>query len=171
MDAKKNVLIVGSVSNFVEILAQKFQREGLQTYVLTCDTVKQVKNVERVYHMAYDNNSVREVIAACRPDVIVYMGAYDTRFQWTEQNKLSDYRACISGCDHLLAIAEDLSVGRFIFLSSQCVFEHHRLVPIDENAKTVCKSIKSKALAMCEASLEFYDTLFSMETLVLRFDD
>ena len=79
-----NILLVGSKCRFLQLLTDKLDKEGHRVFLLTAEdkSVRTSKKIFETYHFAYDNPCIREVLEGVRPDVTVFMGAYDTGFLW-----------------------------------------------------------------------------------------
>lgn len=108
-----NILLVGSKCRFLQLLTDKLDKEGHRVFLLTAEdkSVRTSKKIFETYHFAYDNPCIREVLEGVRPDVTVFMGAYDTGFLWGKGSSTAS--AYTSGLFQLLMNETAGNVGRF----------------------------------------------------------
>ena len=76
------ILLVGGAGSFMEALVGKIKKEGHRIYVLTGskDQTVQYPHAFEKYCFNYDDECIREICESVNPDVVVFMGAYDTNF-------------------------------------------------------------------------------------------
>lgn len=166
----ENVLIVGTIDTAVETLCKRLIREGSKVFVLSDGASdSKLKNIRR-YNYEYDSDSVYEVFGSCRPDRVVFMGAYDALFTWKKKTEKRDYRKFVSGLSNVLRISEAMGVERFIYVSSEELFEDHYVRDIHEQAKPVAKSMKATALSIGEMLVRCYNENMSIDGVVARLD-
>lgn len=162
----KNILIVGGQGTFLDELYHKLSREGNRVAVLT-NAHKQTLR-QREYHYAYDSDSVREVMDSCTPDTVLFMGAFDTSFQWNARTEQNDYKAYVAGISNILRCAEKTGVQQFVYLSSECVFEDDYLTPVNETMPPRSRSSKSIAVALGESLVTSYAGHQRLDTVTVR---
>ncbi len=164
-----NILLVGGNSRFLRLLIDKLNKEGHRVFRLTEEpkTEKMGGRVFETYRFPYDDGCIREVVDSIRPDVTVFMGAYDTVYQWDKrQSRPVSYTA---GLFNLLTAHIALGKGRFVYLSSEEVFqgEYEESIPCD----TPCTvhTDKAQAVAAGEELCCSYRNM-GKDTVVLRLD-
>ena len=83
------ILLVGGAGSFMEALVGKIKKEGHRIYVLTGaeHPVAEYPHVFEKYNFAYDNDCIKEICESVNPDVVVFMGAYDTNFSFCPKKK------------------------------------------------------------------------------------
>ena len=142
-----NILLVGSKCRFLQLLTDKLDKEGHRVFLLTAEekSVRTSKKIFETYHFAYDNPCIREVLEGVRPDVTVFMGAYDTGFLWGKGSSTAS--AYTSGLFQLLMNETAGNVGRFLYLSSEEVFggEYTQDISCEENCAAY--TVRAQAIA------------------------
>ena len=164
-----NILLVGSKCRFLQLLTDKLDKEGHRVFLLTAEdkSVRTSKKIFETYHFAYDNPCIREVLEGVRPDVTVFMGAYDTGFLWGKGSSTAS--AYTSGLFQLLMNETAGNVGRFLYLSSEEVFggEYTQDISCEENCAAY--TVRAQAIAAGEELCRSYFNM-GYETIVLRLD-
>ena len=164
-----NILLVGSKCRFLQLLTDKLDKEGHRVFLLTVEdkSVRTSKKIFETYHFAYDNPCIREVLEGVRPDVTVFMGAYDTGFLWGKGSSTAS--AYTSGLFQLLMNETAGNVGRFLYLSSEEVFggEYTQDISCEENCAAY--TVRAQAIAAGEELCRSYFNM-GYETIVLRLD-
>lgn len=164
-----NILLVGSKCRFLQLLTDKLDKEGHRVFLLTAEdkAVRTSKKIFETYHFAYDNPCIREVLEGVRPDVTIFMGAYDTGFLWGKGSSTAS--AYTSGLFQLLMNEPAGNVGRFLYLSSEEVFggEYAQDVSCEENCAAY--TVRAQAIAAGEELCRSYFNR-GYETIVLRLD-
>ena len=84
-----NILLVGGSSNFMNRLIRKLKKEGHRVCLLTGNRYKDdsYERVFEAYRFPYDCESVKAVFESVLPDVTIFLGAYDSNFRWSEEEK------------------------------------------------------------------------------------
>ena len=162
----KNILIVGGKGTLRNELEHKLSREGNHVSLLT--NGKKFPRKPREYRYDYDSDSVQEALDSASPDTIIFLGAYDPLFSWTVRSSQRDYKAYIAGLTNILHWAEASGVHRFIYLSSECVFEDHYLAPINEDVPPAPRSTKGVAVSLGESIVTSYAGHQRMDTVIVR---
>lgn len=162
----KNILIIGGKGTFRDELNHKLSREGNHVYLLSNGTKK--AGAPREYFYDYDSDSVREALDSSNPNTIVFLGAYDPAFIWSVRTEQKDYKNYISGLTNILRWAEAAGVHRFVYLSSECVFEDHYLSPIAEDIAPTPRSTKGIAVSLGESIVNNYASHQRMDVVIVR---
>ncbi|MBR2053526.1 MAG: NAD(P)-dependent oxidoreductase, partial [Clostridia bacterium] len=162
----KNILIIGGKGTLRDELNHKLSREGNHVYLLS--NGKKKAGAPREYFYPYDSDSVREALDSSNPNTIVFLGAYDPAFSWSVRTEQKDYKAYISGLTNILNWAEAAGVHRFVYLSSECVFEDHYLSPIAEDMPPTPRTTKGIAVSLGESIVNNYASHQRMDVVVVR---
>ena len=145
-----NILLVGGSSNFMNRLIRKLKKEGHRVCLLTGNRYKDdsYERVFEAYRFPYDCESVKAVFESVLPDVTIFLGAYDSNFRWSEEEKtIVQFMTGLMNC----MLSFDVSGrGRFIFLSSEEVYGGDYPQDITEEEETGPEGTKGMALAQGE---------------------
>lgn len=164
-----NILLVGGSSRFTKLLIDKLKKEGHRVFRLTEEpkTAKSVGKVFETYHFAYDDSCIREVVDSIQPDVTVFMGAFDTNYHWDKrQSRPVTYTA---GLFNLLTAHIALGKGRFIYLSSEEVYQGEYAEEISSDTPCMVHTDRAQAVAAGEDICCSYRRM-GKDTVVLRLD-
>lgn len=164
-----NILLIGGSSHFAKLLIDKLKKEGHRVFRLTEEpkTAKSVGRVFETYHFAYDDSCIREVVDSIQPDVTVFMGAFDTNYHWDKrQSRPVTYTA---GLFNLLTAHIALGKGRFIYLSSEEVFQGEYAEEISCDTPCMVHTDRAQAIAAGEDICCSYRRM-GKDTVVLRLD-
>ena len=145
-----NILIIGSANSFTNQLIRQFNKEGHRVSVLTGTsqgTQKYVKVFER-YEFTYTSEVIPEVFSSVSPDVTVFMGAYDGNFSW--ENERNDSVLYICAIMNILSAYSAAQYGRFIYLSSDTVFQPDNDICYSEDAQLSASDLRSTAFVQAE---------------------
>lgn len=163
-----DILLIGGISSFMHLLIDKLAKEGHRVYVLTREK-KENYNFQKVfekYHFEYDNVCIREVFESVRPDVSIFTGAYDTNFAWNDaQNTAVKFS---SGLMNILFGYAAVNKGRFIYLSSDEVYQKSYAYDIEEEEAYTAYTQKGQALAIGEEMCINYQKILDADIVVLR---
>jgi len=162
----KNILIIGGEGTLRDELEHKLSREGNHVSLLT--NGKHFPRKPRQYVYDYESDSVREAMDSSSPEVVIFLGAHDPLFSWNIRSEQKDYKTYVSGLSNVLRWAEAAGVQRFIYLSSECVFEDHYLAPINEDTLTTPRSTKGIAVSLGESMIANYANHQRMDTIIVR---
>ena len=80
------VFLVGGESRLMDALITKMEKDGHKTYLLTGkrDGRGKYRRVFERYNFPYDSESVREIFSNVNPDLVIFLGAYDTNYDWSD---------------------------------------------------------------------------------------
>ena len=103
-----------------------------------------------------------------KPDVTIFMGAYDLNFNWArERNEAVAYT---SGLMNVITSYSALGQGRFIYLSSEEVFQKNYPAEIDETEPYAVNNGKGQTIAIGEEMCLNYQNILDMDVIVARLD-
>ncbi len=148
----------------------KLNKEGHRVYVLTGTQhrVWRYPNVFEKYHFPYDSDSLQEIFDSVSPDVTLFLGAYDTNFNWKDARRESvRYTA---GLMNILMAYSLLGKGRFLYLSSEEVFSESYAEAIGEGERPSARGFRAMTIAQGEQACESYREAMGMDTVILRLD-
>lgn len=165
-----NVLLIGGGSRMTDTVIDKLNKGKHRIFLLTGrrDRKFSYKHVFQRYDYPYEDESVKDIFESVRPDMVVFMGAYDTNFDWKRERRESvRYTASLM---NILSTYSMVNKGRFIYLSSHEVYSdsHHNNIPELEYPSP--RGFKAMAIAQGEEICENYRKTQGIDTLVLRFD-
>lgn len=164
-----NILLVGNGGNFMRLMINRLNKEGHRVFVLTEEPKKgySLKKVFEVYHFSYEDACVREVLESIMPQVVVFWGAYDHNFSWNKvENTAASYAA---GLTNILMNYIALKKGRFVYLSSESVFDGENARLMTEDDLTGACSKRGQAIAIGEEICKNYARMGN-DIVVLRLD-
>ena len=164
-----NILIVGGPGSFTDKLIQKLKKDGHRIYLLTGQR-NQDAHYARVferYDFPYDSNCVRNVFESVNPDVTIYLGAFDTNFDLTTFDDASKFS---SGVTNLLLTFAEMKRGRFIYLSSDRVYNTTHAEDIGEEEPADASDAVGLILGQAENSFIQWAKNRSSDIVVLRLD-
>lgn len=164
------VLLVGGESSLMDMLIHKLNKDKHRVYLLTGNRNRKsvYPHVFEKFDFPYDSDSVGEIFASAIPDVTIFLGAYDTNFDWSDARKEAvRYMACLS---NILSAQSLHREGRFIYLSSQEVYGKSYAEDIQEEMPVSTNSFRAMAIAQGEEVCHSYHETNGMDTVVLRYD-
>ncbi len=163
-----DILLIGGISSFMRLLVDKLAKEGHKVYVLTEEKKENYsfQKVFETYHFEYNNVCIREVFESVKPDVSIFTGAYDMNFAWDDaQNTAVKYS---SGLMNILIGFAAANKGRFIYLSSEEVYQKSYAYEIEEGEPYTAYNQKGQALAIGEEMCINYQKMLNADITVLR---
>ncbi|MBE5966459.1 MAG: NAD(P)-dependent oxidoreductase [Lachnospiraceae bacterium] len=164
-----SILIVGGYGTLSKELIQKFYKENWRIYTLISDKkLRKPAHVFEQYVFRYDSDSVKEVISSCRPDAILFTGAYDPLYQWDEESRTEESLNYITGLCNLLMCAAMAGIRHFIYVSSEKVFEDEYIVDIKEDMPTTPNSFPGMAISQGENLAMHFNQTTQCEVTVVR---
>ncbi|MCR4946883.1 MAG: NAD(P)-dependent oxidoreductase [Lachnospiraceae bacterium] len=165
-----NILLIGGSGNFANSLINKLNKEKARIYLLTghrYDSSKYQRVFER-YNIGYESNAMHELFESVSFDVVVYMGAYDTNFNW--RNEESDSVRYMSAFSNILMAYAAKQKGRFIYISSHEVYGTSRTGEIKEDEPQNAVSFKGLVLTQAEEMCERYRQTQGLDIVTVRLD-
>lgn len=165
-----NILIIGGAGSFTRLLIDRLDKEGHRIFVLTEDPKSEhnYRKVFETYHFAYDNVCIKDVMKSIRPDAVLFMGAYDRSFSWKEEEETAV--SYTSGLTNLLMAFGALGRGRFVYLSSEIVFQKQYPQEIEDGEPYAAYTQRAEAVAMGEKLCQDYTEISNADIVVLRLD-
>lgn len=165
-----DILLIGGASRMMNTLIDKFDKNGHRIFLLTGHRKKRMsyKHVFEKYNFSYDDDSIQEIFKSIKPDITVFMGSYDSNFDWDRaQQEAMRYTA---GLMNLLSACSLVGNGRFVYLSSKDVYGDSYVGNVPETVDVSPRGLKAMTIAQGESLCENYRRAQGMDTLVLRFD-
>ncbi|MCD7825401.1 MAG: NAD(P)-dependent oxidoreductase [Clostridiaceae bacterium] len=164
------IFIVGKYNTFFNELIKKFDKENDKVYVLTGEKYRGPKphRVFEQYVFPYSGDSIIEVLDSVQPDVLLFTGAYDANFQW--QNLRSESMHYISGLINLIMSAESHKIKRFVYLSSEAVYQSHYETAIPADTPTSAVDYRSIAITQGEDLCRHFNLTTELDISVLRLE-
>lgn len=168
-----NILLIGDDSKIVDTLIDKFNKGNHRVYWLTGRKEKghSQKRVFEKYNFLYTDGNMKDIIESVGPDVVLFMGAYDTNFDWRYNGQAEALRYTTSMVNLLSAFSMTSGKGRFIYLSSQEVYDGSYANDIPETTAVSPRGFKSPAVSQGEGLCTNYREIQGMDTVILRLDN
>ncbi len=165
-----NVLLIGGPGKLMNALIGKLRKEGHRIFLLTGSHFKQdgYESVFETYSFPYNSDCMNEIFESVRPDVTVYLGAFDSNFAWLDAHR--DLVRFHAGLCNLLSAYSTGEYGRFLYLSSSDVWSGDFSSDLTENTKANATSGKGMALAQGEDLCESYRIGRQLDVVILRLD-
>ena len=163
--------MIGGGSVLMNAMIDKLNKNGHRVYLLTGqrDSRYSYKRVFEKYQFPYESESIKDIFESIRPDVTVFMGAYDTNFDWEDKARQESVRYA-AGVMNILSAFSMVKTGRLIYFSSEEVFGDAYIDNIAEDEPVSPKGFKALALAQGEEICMNYYITQNMDTRILRFD-
>lgn len=165
-----NVLLIGGGSRMTDAVIDKLNKGKHRIFLLTGRRDKQTtyKHVFQRYNYSYEDESVKDIFESVKPDMVLFMGAYDTNFDWHRERQESvRYTAALM---NLLSTYSMAGKGRFVYLSSHEVYGGSYHNDVSSLETTSPRGFKAMAIAQGEEICENYRKTQGLDTLILRFD-
>jgi len=164
-----NVLLIGSAGRLMNSIVNRLHKEGHRIFMLTGskDKTKHYKHVFECYHFDYESESVPQIFESVRPDVTLYLGAFDTGTAVTTETQAVHF---FSGLSNLLVSFSMMNKGRFVYLSTSEIFEGSRDGLVLEEDIPCCDSPRALAFAQAEELCGSYRRNLKRDVVLLRLD-
>lgn len=166
----RNVLIIGASNRFRDLLADRLKREGFRVYILASEKGTVKPSGVQIYTFPYNSSVNREVYFSCRPDVTIFMGAYDSHYEWSSEHSAENTQTYISDLSSLLFHASETGVHQFIYLSSEAVIPTNNISLQPESARAIPNTAKGSAILLGESLVAHYAQHSLMDAVTLRLD-
>ena len=165
-----DVLLIGGAGYAVDSIINKLNKEGHRIYVLTGNkyNVGKYKMVYEKYNFEYDSDCIKEVFDSINPDVTIFIGAFDSNFDWRQARKEAVRYS--TGLINTLITFSVMKHGRFIYLSSEEVYGVSYPNDITEEETVTAVSFRAMALAQGETVCLNYQQTMGLDIVVLRLD-
>lgn len=126
------------------------------------------KHVFERYDYPYEDESIKDIFESVMPEMVIYMGAFDTNFDWHRERQESvRYTAALM---NILSTYSMAGKGRFVYFSSHEVYGRSYPDDVQETETVSPKGFKAMAVAQGEEICENYRKAQGMDIMVLRFD-
>ena len=164
-----DVMLVGGTSPLMKKISLKLHKEGHRIFILTDEpkSGRPTRKVFETYHFSYEESCIREVVESIQPDETIFLGAFDTNYKWAELK--SHAGAFSAGLMNVLSAFVGCSTGRFIYLSSEEVFQQEFADAISEDETPAAVTAKGQALAVGEGICKYYRDM-GKDVVTLRLD-
>lgn len=166
-----NVLLIGGASSFLNNIILKLKKEGHRVYLLTGSRYdnRPYQKVFEKYNFGYDSTCLNEIFESIRPDVTIFMGAYDSNFSWKHEEEESvNYSARMM---NILMAYVMAGTGKFIYLSASDVYSGYYEENITEDIAPTPTGYRGMVLAQAEEMCESYRKSCDKEIITLRLDN
>ena len=164
------VFLVGGEGRFMDAMINRLNKDGHRVYLLTGSRNGRTsyQKVFEKYNFTYDSDSIKEIFASANPDVVLFMGAWDTRYDWSNARKESvQYTADLTNILSAYSVVKD---GRFLYLSSQDVFGKSYPDNIKEDEQPSANSFRALAVSQGEEICRSYYNTRGMDAVIVRLD-
>lgn len=163
------IILTGEYNYLMKAFLDKFSKEGHNTYVISgahYDRDKFPKVYEQ-YDFSYESISMRQIFESINPDVLIFMGAYDTSFNWArEQAESVKYNA---GLVNMLMAASSLKKKtRIIYLSSDEIYSDPSENDLTEDISATARDVKGLAVAQGELTVDDYRRTLNLNAVTVR---
>ena len=161
------VLLIGGGSVLMDQMISKLSKNDHRVYLLTGqrDNRFSYKKVFEKYNFPYDSGSIKDIFESIRPDVVVFMGAYDTNFNWETEARQEAVRYT-TGLVNILSAFSMSGSGKFVYFSSQEVYGGVHIDNVPEDEPLSPRGFRALALAQGEETCENYRRTQGVDTLV-----
>ena len=164
-----SILIVGSYGTFTNELIHKFYKENWRIYTLISNKkLLKPAHVFEQYVFNYDSDSIKEIINSCRPDAILFAGAYDALYKWDDESIREESLNYIAGLSNLLMCAAMIGIRHFVYVSSDKVYEDEYIVDIKEDMPTSPNTFKGMTISQGENLAMHFNQATQTEVTVVR---
>ncbi len=166
-----NILIAGGAGTFLNNILIKLRKEGHKVSVLTGNRFVEKDAYQKcfeVYKFPYDANCLNEIFDSASPDVTIFMGAFDTNFDW--KNEEADSVKYTASLANILMGYAMHGKGRFLYLSSHEVYGENFTLNIEEEAITSPDGFRAQSIFQGEQMCENYRKNREMDVVTVRFD-
>lgn len=143
-------------------------QENCETFVITGNKVSDeslCKGILETYNYEYDSEQIPFIIESTKVDVVVFSGAFDSRFTWKTQG---DAVSFISGLYNMLISASRAGVKRFIYLSTTELYQRPEEGLIREASPLKPVGIRLMTIHNGEEIALRYHQLNDMQVVILR---
>ena len=166
-----NILLIGGSSGMMDEMIEKLKKNDHRIYLLTGRKDKSVtyRHVFERYDFTYDDDSVKDIMESTRPQLVIFMGAYDTNFDWQRMGRQESVRYTTS-LINLLSAYSMIGTGRFVYFSSQEVYGASYGNPVRESEPATPKGYKGLAVAQGEEICGNYRKNTGVDVVTLRLD-
>ena len=165
-----NVLLISGGSRIVDAIIDKLNKGNHRIYLLTGKREKSVsyKHVFEKYCFSYEDDSIKDILESIKPELVLFLGAYDTNFSWHRDRQDSVHYA--AALMNILSAYAMLRKGRFVYFSSHEVYGNSYMDAIAETEPVSPAGLKAMMVAQGEGICDNYRRTQGMDILILRLD-
>ena len=163
--------LIGGEGRFMDAMINKLNKDGHRVYLLTGtkNSHTSYQKVFEKYNFEYDSDSIREILVSANPDIVIFMGAHDTRYDWENPRKTSvQFTADLT---NVISAYSSVKKGRFLYISSQEVFGRSYIEDIKEDEPVSAANFRALALAQGEEICKSYYNTRGMQSIIVRMDN
>ncbi|MCM1056207.1 MAG: NAD(P)-dependent oxidoreductase [Firmicutes bacterium] len=167
-----NILLIGGAGNLINNLIIKLNKEGHRISLLTGDRYGKAsyQHTFEKYNFPYESDSLKEIFESVRPELTVFMGAYDTNFKWTGEGVEREAVRFSGSLMNILMAYSQYTEGRFLYLSTQEVYGDSYPENITETEPVTPDGIPAMVWSQGEEMCENYRRSCEKDIIVLRLD-
>jgi len=166
-----NVLLVGGADSFfLGAIVDRLLKEKIRIFhIAGRNAPKSAYKDSQVvtYSIDVDDEYVQFVVRSIMPDCIVYLGAFDDRHIWRDYHRCSARYMC--ELTNILVTASDLSIKKFIYLSSLDVYGFKNSGVINEDRPIEPANVKAIIIAQGERLCKDFTDQKKINATTLRF--
>jgi UDP-glucose 4-epimerase len=165
------ILITGGAGFIGTFTKELLKKEGYQVIVFDNLITGREENIdEDDIFIKGDicNPSIFHLLKKYKIETIIHLAA-QTSVPKSVDNPLYDVRQNIDGTIHLLQLANELGVERFIFASSAAVYGDHDCLPISEEVNLSPTSPYGITKMAGEKYVEIYCKLYNISYIIFRY--
>lgn len=168
-----NILLIGGAGNLINNLIIKLNKEGHRISLLTGDRYgkSSYQNVFEKYNFPYESDSLKEIFESVRPELTIFMGAYDTNFKWTGEGVEREAVRFSNSLMNILMSYSQYTEGRFLYLSTQDVYGGNYPEDIGETEPVTPEGIPAMVWSQGEEMCENYRKSCDKDIIILRMDN
>lgn len=121
------------------------------------------------YNFTYDSNSISYILKSIEADIVIFTGALDSNFNLkNKSNQASKYMAAIT---NVIVSCEDLSLKKFIYISSCSVFDGNPELLVTEDTEPIPINDSEKAILMGEEICRSYHNKVNFTINIVRISE
>ena len=165
-----NVLVIGGGSRMMDSIIDKLNKANHRIYLLTGRREKRdsYKRVFERYDFPYDDDSVKDIFESIKPEMVFFLGAFDTNFEWEKERRESvRYTTSLM---NILSAYSMVGKGRFVYFSSQEIYSGSYADNIPEIEAASPRGFKAMAIAQGEGICGNYQKMQGLDIRILRLD-
>lgn len=167
-----NILLIGGAGSLINNLIIKLNKEGHRISLLTGDRYGKAsyQHAFEKYNFPYESDSLKEIFESVQPELTIFMGAYDTNFNWTGENAEREAVRFSGSLMNILMSYSQYTDGRFLYLSTQDVYGQYYPENIGETEPATPAGIPGMVWSQAEEMCENYRKSCNKDIIVLRLD-
>nr|MCR4675556.1 NAD-dependent epimerase/dehydratase family protein [Lachnospiraceae bacterium] len=166
-----DIILTGADNAMMEAMIGKLRKEGHRIFVLSNERVKKTKykRIFEQYDFVYSNENMAAIIESISPDAIIFLGAFDGSFDWSQGQKEAVRFG--EGLINLMEACANLEKKpRFLYLSTSDVFTKNSKRKYREHDEFSPESVRAVAIRQGELICGNYYKSYLCDTVVARVD-